>query len=305
VSAEPDLEATILVESYNHEEGSSLSRLFETLGPAVEIARANGSTEVVLADTSDDPELERRLAAEAPEVRRIPVAASHYDDAKLEAAAQSRGRFIVYLDGDCVPLDRGWLDAHLEALTAGSPASAGVTRYEGGFLQRILSVMDFGFLTGDAGEPVDCFASNNVGFDRWTLLGRPRPESAMRCTCYVQARELAADGAAPVLTPRARAAHEIKPFWKERVRRGHDQVAAVWTDPSLPERPLLRLGPLAAPLFYGRDLLVGWRRLSRHRRSFGLSAPGAAAAAALLPVLQLPDLIGLLRALCTPPSRRR
>jgi hypothetical protein len=189
-------------------------------------------------------------------------------------------------------------------LSSGRSASAGVTRYEGGFVQKVLSVMDFGFLTGEAGEEVECFASNNIGFERWTLLGQPRPDSPMRCTCYAQARRLTAEGKPPVLTPAARAEHEIKPFWKERVRRGYDEVSAIWTDPTLPERPLLRLGPLAAPLFYGRDLIVGWRRLARDHRSFGLSAPGALAAAALLPALHLPDVIGLLRALCTPRSRR-
>jgi hypothetical protein len=300
----PAPEVTILVESFNHGEGSPLERLLATLRPAAAAAHAHGAAEILLADPVEDPELTATLAREAPEVRRIGVSGGSYDEAKMKAAAAARGRYVVFLDGDCIPVDEGWLTAHLRALRAGAGVSCGLTRYEGGLLQKALSVMDFGFLLPATEREVTCYASNNVGFERELLLACPIADGSMRCNCYAHAQELRRRGRPGLLTPDALVEHEIKPFWKERLRRGYDHVAAIWANPELPERRLLRLGPLAAPLFYAREAALDARRLASGWRAVGLSRAGAAAAFAVLPLLRLTDLVGLTRALATPRRRR-
>lgn len=298
------IEVSILIESYNHAEGSPLERLFETLRPAVALARRHGAAEVLLADSSADPELLRRLEAELPEVRRIEASGSSYDEAKMAAAAQARGRWVVFLDGDCIPLSDDWLEAHLRTLRAGARASCGMTRYEGGFLQRMLSVLDFGFLLPATPRPVPCYASNNVAFERSLLEACPVPDAGMRCNCYLHAQTLAARDAPVMLSPAATVEHEVKPFWPERLRRGYDHVAAVWANPSLPERRLLALGPLAAPLLLAREVALDLGRLRAGWRAVGFSPVGAVGAVFLLPLVRAVDLIGITRALITPRSRR-
>lgn len=238
--------------------------------PAVAAARAHGSAEVLLADPVEDPELTATLAREAPEVQRIGAPGGSYDEAKMKASAAARGRYVVFLDGDCIPVGEGWLTAHMRALRAGARASCGLTRYGGGFIQKVLSVLDFGFLLPATDREVSCYASNNVGFDRELLLSCPVPDGGLRCNCYAHAQELR--------------------------RRGYDHAAAIWANPELPERPLLRLGPLAAPLFYAREVFLDLRRLLAGRRAVGLSRPSTAAALVTLPVLRLADLIGITRA---------
>ncbi len=299
-----DVEVTILVESYNHAEGSSLDRLLATLRPAASAAARHGAAEVVLADSSANPDLTALVKRAAPTIRQITVRGESYDDAKMAAAAAARGDFVVFLDGDCIPVGETWLEAHLSALRSGAPASGGATRYEGGFLQKLLSVMDFGFLYAGEGEPAQCYGSNNIGFSRELLSSCPVRDRGMRCNCYLHAQELIARGTPAQLNPAALVEHEIKPFWKERQRRGYDHVAAVWANPDLPERHLLKLGPLAAPVFYAREVLLDWLRLPAARRTVDLSRPAAIAAVALFPLIRLADLAGIVRALCTPPSRR-
>jgi hypothetical protein len=102
----------------------------------------------------------------------------------------------------------------------------------------------------------------------------------------------------PVRTvPGARVRHERQPFVRERFRQGFHLVAAAWADPQLAERRLLRLGVLAAPVFYGRAVVNDLARLVRGRRDLGLRAWQVAPAALLLPGCRLVDLAGIVRAL--------
>jgi hypothetical protein len=105
------------------------------------------------------------------------------------------------------------------------------------------------------------------------------------------------------MVPEARVRHERQPFFRERFRQGFDLVAAAWTDPDLPDRHLVRLGVLAAPLFYGRAVLNDQRRLAVGWRDLGLRAWQAPLAALILPLFRLVDLAGVLRAL-VPGGRR-
>jgi hypothetical protein len=164
--------------------------------------------------------------------------------------------------------------------------------------------LDFGFLFPVADRELRCYASNNAGFRRETLAACPVPNGPLRCNCYTHANLLRSRGTPARMLTQAAMAHEEQPFWEERFRRGHDQIAACWTNPDLPEARLIKLGPLAAPLFYGRDVWLDWRRLFQGRRDLGLSRVQAGIGLVIFPILRLPDLAGMLRALVTRPKAR-
>src|SRR5262249_59415740 len=172
--------------------------------------------------------------------------------------------------------------------------------YEGGFLQTVCTVMDFGFLLPVTDRDLRCYASNNAGFRAETLTACPIPQGPLRCNCYQHADMLRRRGTPSRLVTDASVVHEKQPFLEERVRRGHDQVASCWTNPELPEARLLRLGALAAPLFYARDVILDWNRLLQGRHQLGFGPVTTAAALVLLPVLRLADVAGMVRALVTP-----
>jgi len=290
-------EVSIIVESYNHAEGSSLERLRLGLRAALGTASDYGPAEVLLADSSDDPELAEMLERDLPEVRRVEATGRPYDDSKSVAVSQARGDYVLFLDGDVIPDREDWAARHVAALRRGAAATSGFTRLEGGFLAALHTVMDFGFLIPVADRELRCYASNNVGFRRETLAACPIPDGPLRCNCYQHAALLRRRGTPARMVADAEVEHEEQPFWEERLRRGHDQVAACWANPELPEARLLKLGPLAAPLFYGRDVVFDWRRLLGGRRDVGLSRAGAAIGLLVFPILRLADLAGIVRAL--------
>jgi Glycosyl transferase family 2 len=297
VSCPPvELEVSLVVETYTHGEGSALRRTATALSAAAEMVELHGAGELLVADSSGDPELAELLAARFPQARRIDALGLGYDEAKTKAAAEARGGFVLFLDGDCIP-EPGWLEQHLDALRADAAATGGFTRYDGGFLGALDSVLDFGFLLPVEPRALGCYAFNNSGFRRDVLRATPIPGGPMRCHCYAHAQLLRRVGTPVQLVPGARARHERQPFLRERFRQGFDLVASCWTDPALPEARLLRLGVVAAPLFYARAILHDWRRLRVGRRDLDLAPWQAAAGAVLLPLFRLVDLAGILRAL--------
>jgi len=295
-------EVSIIVESYNHGEGSSLERLRRGLRAAVESARDYGPAEVLLADSSADPELLAVLDRDLPEVRRIEATGRRYDEAKEVAISAAGGDYILFFDGDVIPARNDWARRHVSVLRQGAAATSGFTRYEGGFFSALGTVMDFGFLIPVSDRELRCYASNNAGFRREALIACPVPIGPLRCNCYHHADLLRRRGTPARMVPDAAVFHEHQPFWEERICRGHDQVAACWTNPDLPEARLLRLGPLAAPVLYARDVWLDWRRLLQGHRDLGLSRIKAAVGLLLVPILRLVDLAGMLRALI---KRRR
>ena len=286
---------SVVVESYNHAEGSELERFAESLEAATESVRAHDG-EVLVADSSGDPELVELLERRFPAARRVATDGLGYDRAKMRAAEEARSPLVVFLDGDCVP-DSGWLERHLAALDDGSHVSSGLTRYEGGFLATLETVLDFGFLLPEQPHALPCYTSNNTGFRREILLETPVPEGPMRCNCYAHAQLLLRRGTPVRLTPGARVTHERQAFFPERYRRGFDLVAACWVNPSLPESRLLRLGVAATPFFYIREVVNDQRRLQRGRRELGIRPWQVPFAMALLPFLRLADVRGIVRAL--------
>ena len=297
-------EVSIIVESYNHGEGSSLERLALSLRAALGTARDYGSAEVLLADSSGDPEVVAMIQRELPQVRRVDATGHPYDEAKSVTASQARGDYVLFLDGDVIPDREDWAARQVSALRNGAAATCGLTRYEPGFLSALCTVMDFGVLFPIEERDVRCYTSNNSGFRAETLRNCPVPVGTLRCNCYHHADLLRRRGTPVRLLTDAAVTHEDQPFWEERYRRGHDQIGACWDNPELPETRLLKLGPLAAPLFYGREVWLDWRRLLRGRRDLGLSRAKAALGMLLFPILRLPDLAGMVRALVTPLRRR-
>ena len=297
-----DEAVTIVVESYTHGEGSSLDRVALALDAAREMVEQHGDGEVLVADSSGDPALSELLEARFPAVRRIDAAGLDYDEAKMKAARKARGDLVLYLDGDCIPAP-GWFDLHVRALRSGAAGPGGFTRYDGGFFGAVESVLDFGFLLPTGERPLPCYAFNNSGFRREELLAKPVPAGPLRCRCYAHAQLMLRSGTPVRMVPGAHVRHERQPFVRERFRQGFDLVAAAWADPQLAEGRLLRLGLLAAPIFYGRAVVNDLARLVRGRRDLGLRLWQVPPAALLLPGWRLVDLAGIVRALM--PGGRR
>ena len=258
---------------------------------------AHGDGEVLVADSSGDPAFAQLLEEQFPAVRRIDAVGMGYDEAKVKTARAARGSFVVYLDGDCIPDDQEWLSHHLAALRAGAPATGGFTRYDGGFGGAVESVLDFGFLLPAGRRALGCYAFNNSAFRRDLFLEAPPPDGPMRCRCYAHAQLLGHRGTPVQMVPEARVRHERQPLFRERYRQGYDAVAACWTNPALPQTRVLRLGLLAAPLFYSQAVVSDWRRIRNGRRDLELTGWRAPAAAALVPALRLIDFAGMVRAL--------
>jgi glycosyltransferase involved in cell wall biosynthesis len=93
---------SVVVESYNHAEGSELERFTESLDAATKIVQAHEG-EVLVADSSGDPELVELLERRFPAARRVATKGLGYDRAKMRAAEEARSPFVVFLDGDCIP----------------------------------------------------------------------------------------------------------------------------------------------------------------------------------------------------------
>jgi glycosyltransferase involved in cell wall biosynthesis len=293
--SKPDV--TVVVESYNHAEGSSgLDRLRIALRAATQMLEQHGNGELLVTDAAGDRELAEFLEHEFPSARVVDAIGLGYDEAKLEAAVQAESELVVYLDGDCIP-EPGWLEAHFTALEDGHHATSGFTRYDGGWRGAIESVLDFGFMLPARDRVIGCYSSNNSGFRRDTLIEVPHPPGAMRCRCYAHAQELMRRGMPVRMVPAAKTWHERQPLVEERYRQGFDRVAACWVNPTLRETRLLRLGVFAAPLFYARAVLLDWQRILAAHRDLGLAKWQAVASLPLFPVLRLIDLAGMVRAL--------
>jgi len=294
------VEVSIIVEGYTCAEIGDVQRFRRSLASAVGMQQQAGNArEVIVIDTSGSPEL-GAVVAEFPEVRTVKAIGLKYDDAKFVAAQQARGEYLLYLDGDCLP-NAAWLDAHLGALKNGADATGGFTRYDGGFLAALESILDFGFLIPLKRRTLACYASNNAGFRRSILLTHRYPNGELRCNCYAHAQELQRLGRPVVLIPEARVLHRVQPFFIERFRQGFDMVAACRVNPSLRERPWLALGFFAAPLFYAESVLLDYRRMFAGHRDLGVPLWALPFTLVLFPLFRLVDLAGMVKALASRP----
>jgi hypothetical protein len=300
---------TVVVETSNYGEDTSLERVREVLGTLAEQVGAEGDGEVLLSDESAFPEIRELVENEFPDVRRVDVTGVGYDGAKVRGAAEARGAFVLQLDCDTVP-ERGWLSAMLDGLRQGDPVVGGFTYYEGGLWARLNTLTDFGFLAPLEPHDLGCYASNNVGFQRSLLAECPMTQVAMRCSSYVHSQRLLKRGTPAVLAPGARVRHPPPPFVRERFRRGYDVVAAGREVPDLAEARLMRSRALAPAALPALTLWWDFRRLRAYWRDLGFSRFERILAFAVVPFMRCIDLAGIVWALTPwghrpPPMRRK
>ncbi len=296
---------SIIIESLNYLEGSSLQELRAAIHGAVACIRPDGEMEILLADASGDSEVRRMLANEFPSVRCIDAIGLGYDQAKMLAARKAKGEIVAYLDGDCVPLE-GWLERLTEPIRAGyAEASGGFSRYPRGFFSSILSIMDFGFLLPRTDHELGCYAFNNSAFLRELLIQIPVPEGPLRCACYLHAQRLWRARTPVVMAPGAVVIHGLPPTLRERLRRGYDAVAVCWVDADLKEAKKLKMGIIAAPILYASAIKFDWKRVRAGYKEFGLDRWQMLLALPIFPVLRLIDLVGMSGALLLGLKSRR
>src|SRR5207237_1155276 len=151
----------------------------------------------------------------------LDVIGLEYEAAKTAGVQAAQGDFVIHLDGDCMP-QPGWLDAHVAALRSGAPMSAGVTIYEGGYLGRLVTVANAGFLLPYRSRPTRRYLNNNYGVQRSTLAAVPHPTGPVRVTGDIHFRQLAARGITPELVPGAVVHHASLPFVADRLQKGYE-----------------------------------------------------------------------------------
>jgi len=296
-------EFSIIVEAYTLNEGGAKERFDRSLNNALAIVDQQGDGEVLVLDVTETDNLQVFIDNSYPQVRRISLAGSHYDKAKTVAAREARGKFLLYLDGDCIP-QPGWQQNLLDVLRRGEAlACGGFTRYEGGWFQSILSVMDFGFFYPVEERVLQCYAFNNMGISRKLQQACPPPETDMRCACFYHAQCLIRNETPVMFVPAARVLHEAQPVVRERTRQGYDAIAACWADPELRESKWLRLGLLSIPLFFAMKVVLDWQRVSSGRRDLDLDNFAYLLALPMFPLLRLLDVAGMMRAIFRGPVR--
>jgi glycosyltransferase involved in cell wall biosynthesis len=295
-------EFSLIIETFTFLEGGDRSRFRKLLGLATDIVNGSPRGELLVADVVGSQEI-AAILKDFPAARRIDAVGLPYDSAKMLAFRESSGPYVLYIDSDCLP-GPNWQHHMLAALRReGVLACCGYTMYEGGFLAKLMAVMDWGFLYPRSAHPIGCYVSNNCGFRRETLQEVPIPEVDIRCACYFHAQRLARRGTPMWLVPEAFAFHEQQPIVRERSRRGYDMIAACWVDPEVREARWLRRGPLRAlPRFYAANLNADWKRLWTGRKDLALSIFELVSIALLLPLFRMIDLAGMGRAMLRGPE---
>ena len=290
------MDATIIVETFNYFEGAGIEALRKSLKAATLQNSHHGNIEVLLVDVTEDPAIKTLLAEQFSTVRLIEASGLDYDEAKTEAVNAARSRYVVFLDGDCVP-EPGWFESLTAALREGKAVvTGGFTRYPNGFLSSVLTVMDFGFLLPRTEHEIGCYASNNAAFLREIFRRVPIPQGPMRCHCYGHAQKLKRAGMPVQMAPGARVIHARPPFLRERLRQGYDIVAACWVNPELPEARLLRSRLTAPPLFYLCAVRLDCYRLRNYHKDASIPSWQLVLCLLLVPVFRLIDLVGIVGA---------
>jgi hypothetical protein len=271
-----DSTVLLVTEAYNLAEGQSEAAFLRAVETINSIATKRGNVAVAVVDPTVDNIAKPILAESHPHIEVWSMPNQNYDGQKNTIARNTCSDLIVYLDGDCHPLNDTWLESLIEPFyNPDVSAVGGLTLYDDFSLTGIaMSILDFGYLYGESGQSLGCYASNNVAFRRETLCAMPIPQDGeMRCQCYKHAQLLQRANKAVRLAGDAVVLHELPDIEKERFRRGYDHVSAIWQDPLLAEALWL-----AAPALAGARLLVqnydyAMQRLRRAPAIFGLSRP--------------------------------
>lgn len=297
------IEVSIIMETYNLSEGSSLERFNQSLDSVVAMIPHDGSAQIIIADALGTAEIEKSVKRHFPHVRCIPTVGLGYDEAKMVAVHQSSGRFVLFLDCDCIP-ESGWLDALLYPLrTEGVAVCGGYTTYERGWLSSLMTIMDYGFFYPRRKHWLKCYASNNCGFRRETLESIPIRQMNVRCGCYCHSQRLLRSGIPVLFVPQACVQHDRPPIVKERSRRGYDMIVACLIDSHIPEAKWLRLGILSICLFYLGHIFTDWKRVCLAYRGLGLSFWQFLISFPLFPIFRIFDVGGMAYAFLNGPKK--
>lgn len=235
ISAESVL---LVTEAYNVAEGQSEASLIRAVSDLEAIAARHNNAAVAVIDPNLEGVAKPLLSATHPHIDVWHLPSQSYDGQKNFISQNAQSELIVFLDGDCHPLYDSWLDKLLAPFADVTvSAVGGTTLYEDFSLAGVaMTILDFGYLFGNSGQALGCYASNNVAFRRKTLLEVPIPhDGEMRCLCYKHAQMLQRAHKPVLLEGGAVVVHELPDIEKERHRRGYDHVAALWTDPQLAE----------------------------------------------------------------------
>lgn len=301
----PDPEITLVTESFNLEEGQSFQELRSALSAVGKYLSDRQDCEALLVDTTNDPRVPALIASIDARIRHLRVPGRSYDHAKDLAAEAARGRYVVYLDGDCTPDRPDWLDTLLAPLRGGQAlATGGLTLYGGdSLLARVSSLIDFGFLFNPQGGRLTCYASNNVAFERDLRCQVRPPDGPLRCHCFAHAQTLLRRGTPIMLVPAALVWHELPALMKERLRRGYDHVAASWVDVALRPEQWQRHRALRLARLYFRNLRHDWRRMRHAPVQLRLQGWRRIPAIGLAAWLRLIELRGAWQAISETPAR--
>lgn len=294
---------TVVLETHNLTEGTDRDRFRAVVRAALAMETEDGQAEVLVCDNSARPEIAAFMSREFPQIRRIDTTGLGYDQSKAMAARVTLSRYLLFLDGDCLP-EPEWHRHLLGWLASGQAAAcAGYTRYEGGFFAAIMTILDFGFFFPLSSRNLGCYAFNNCGFLRELLEAIPYPHADMRCSCFAHAQLLCRNGTPARLVPQARALHALPPLIRERTRQGYDAIAACWGNPDLPEAQWLRWGIWALPRFYARAVHLDWQRTFRGRKNLWIATWTIILALPLFPIFRILDALGMVRAFLRGPVK--
>jgi len=224
-------EISLVTESFNLAEGQSFDA-FATACRALAGMLSQQSAEILVCDASNDARVAALVDA-LPSARLLPSQDLGYDAQKNLAARSARGRYVVYLDGDCWPRSEDWLDRLLQPLRDGrAQASGGTSYYDAPTPTAMaMSIIDFGYTWERPDAALDCYAANNVAFTTTLRCEVPAVEDGMRCNCYAHTQELRRRGRDILSVIEASVWHEMPDIERERHRRGYDVAAACWINP--------------------------------------------------------------------------
>lgn len=276
--------ASVIVETIAARLDARNGALWEKVAPTMEALQRQTfsremSEQILVLDayvaTRDAEELHRRW----PEVKLVSSLRSGYFVAKTAGAAAANGKFVAFVDSDCVP-DQDWLENILAPFTPAVSAVGGRTRYASDSpLARALSVPDFGYILAERDGSGSGFNFSNVAFRRDVFLSHPLDLRLHRDGgCYLLYHQLIAEGARVLNEPRAIVHHGFDPGLRGMIRKHYQRGYAGVLAYRLDDRQVLRgtglyrrLGAISLFPITFRRTLRDWMRIFRHRRQIGIS----------------------------------
>ena len=290
-------EISLVTESFNLAEGQSFEAFAATCR-ALTGMLSQQSAEILVCDASNDARV-AALVATLPSAALLPSQGLGYDAQKNLAARTARGRYVVYLDGDCRPCREDWLDLLLQPLRDGRAQASGGTSFYDALspTAMAMSIIDFGYTWERPDAALDCYAANNVAFTTTLRCEIPAVEEGMRCNCYAHTQELRRRGREILSVVDAEVLHEMPDVERERQRRGYDVAAACWVNPLQIESSALAPTDAALRWHRARFAHLDQQRLRCAPATLGITSDNIGEVHAEILRLRRLDLVGLAEAL--------